>query len=161
LKRQEHALRLLIMLVQIAVVAALGVLGSYVVLVLLLGSLLAGGGSLYIYNVEPGPDRTVSLITKDELSGGATGSASSEVSIAGSSFESAVDVGSYDHGGPEPGDGWRGDRTVNVCMLRYHLGEPDDVKSSVNVRTVSDQAATIRITRECPPEVIRAWEPAE
>ncbi|MBX3485733.1 hypothetical protein [Phenylobacterium sp.] len=121
--------------------------------------LLTGGfASIYKYYIEPNPDRTASLITRVDLGGGVTISATSEVWIAGDRLDRIAEVGSYDHGGFETGDGWLDTRTVNVCMLRYALGDPGEVPRSVRVATSGGEVLTIGIRRDCPPEVIRERE---
>ena len=154
----RSALRLALRLVQIALLAGLGLLVAFVALVVGFALLLGAGSSMYVYEVEPSPDRMVSMVTTVDMSGGVTVGPTNNVAIVGDRFDRKVEIGAYEHGGWEPGDGWRGSRTVNVCMLRFPMTEPGDVKSVAAVVTAAGRAETVRVTRECPAEFLKEME---
>jgi hypothetical protein len=114
--------------------------------------LLAGGFMLSlngdeVYEVTPSPDRALSLVIIDDLAGWGW---REDVHLAAGSFDELADVGGYTHGGWRAGDGWRGPRTINVCMLRYDLTPPDQRLSEVDIASPGEAAARVTIERGCP-----------
>jgi hypothetical protein len=137
------------------VLAAGGLALAGVLLMVGFGLLLTIGPEMYVYKVVPGPDRTVSLVVRDDIGGGPTSPAIGDVYIVGSSFERPTFVGRYFHGELTRVDGWRGPRTVNVCMLRYPFETPGDAEDVLVERP--GVRGGIRVTKACPPEVLKAW----
>lgn len=141
-------LRTALKLIRTTVLVALCLLTACVLLLIGFAWLLSGGGKgIYVYFIEPNPDRTASFVTALDLGGGATISASSEFLIAGDRIDRTVKVG-YRDGGLMPGDGWLDQGTVNVCL-------PDGDKrgpSVVQVKSASGVATTVRVLHNCPTE---------
>jgi hypothetical protein len=112
-------------------------------------------GTPYVHEVEPGPDRTISLVRRVDLGGGATVAAVSHVALVGDSFDREVKLGSFSDGGWSKGDGWRHSGSVNVCMLRYRFDE--DEPQSPQVVALTDSTGTptaIVVSQNCPPEML-------
>lgn len=147
----KFAFRLAGLLVALTV----GLVAAYVLLILGVGLLLARSTTPYVYYVEPSPDRLLSRVTRIDYGGGVTVSATSDVYVVGRSFEEQAKVGVYDHGASSRFDCWRGDRAINVCMLRYRLSpEAASPKPRVTVRDVNGVAASVGVSWDCPPEVL-------
>jgi hypothetical protein len=158
LNRSSPTLRLAISLVKILALAGVGLIAGYGLLILAFGLLLTAGPAPYIYIVEPSPDRAMSLVTRVDGGGGATNPAREDVYLVGATFQSQADLGSYFHGGSEAGDGWRTNRQVNVCMLRYPFETQSDAADSiVKVTPSAGPVATVRVTKQCPPKLLKAW----
>lgn len=139
-------------------VFATAIVAGYVLLVLVIGVALSGilSPTPYVYFVDPSPDRSMSRVTRVNFGGGATVSAVSDVYLVGADFDERVEIGWYDHGGPTALDGWRGNRAINVCMLRYPLNQDmPPVKPSVLAKSVGGQSTQVRVSWDCPTEVLR------
>lgn len=109
----------------------------------------------YVYFVESSPDRSLSRVMRVDLGGGPTISSPSDVYVVGRSFDERAEIGSFDHGGATALDGWRGNRAINVCMLRYPMNaEAPPAKASIVATTVGGQVAKISVGWDCPAEVL-------
>lgn len=142
-------------LVGLLVAVAVGLAAAYVLLILGVGLMLGGSTTPYVYYVEPSPDRLLSRVTRIDYGGGVTVSVTSDVYVVGRSFEEQAEVGAYDQGASSRFDGWRGNRAINVCMLRYRLSaEAPPPKPRVTVRDLNGVAASVGVSWDCPPEVL-------
>ncbi|MBX3485731.1 hypothetical protein [Phenylobacterium sp.] len=147
------------MLTQIAALAVVGAAATFALVVAGLWWLLSQAPTSYVYEIEPSPDRTISLVTEASVEVAPTADTAYDVYLVGGAFTPRVQLGRYFHGGPEAGDGWREDRRVNVCMLRYPFTGPGDAAELVaNVKGARGDVASVRVTKDCPPPVLKSWK---